>query len=91
MTTGCQDGGTARGKVPCRGYRPLPDCNSYQIPDGHDPAERAYNYHIWACWTESARPANNRSTRLHPSHEMPRSKAGARRALGAPPTCRQHP
>ncbi|WPJ60253.1 hypothetical protein SMAC4_13242 [Sordaria macrospora] len=26
------------------------------------------------------RPANNRSTRLHPSHEMPEERAGTRRA-----------
>ncbi|KAK3351352.1 hypothetical protein B0H65DRAFT_115319 [Neurospora tetraspora] len=60
----------SEGKIPCRGN----GCNLHRIPDGRDPAELAYNYHIWACWTESARPANNRSTRLHPSHEMPRSE-----------------
>ncbi|KAK1778168.1 hypothetical protein QBC45DRAFT_353614, partial [Copromyces sp. CBS 386.78] len=66
---GCQDGGTARER-----YHPVLGCNLHRIPDGRDPAEPAYNYYIWACWTESARPANNRSTRLYPSYEMPRSE-----------------
>ncbi|EGO60766.1 hypothetical protein NEUTE1DRAFT_97922 [Neurospora tetrasperma FGSC 2508] len=60
--------------IPCRRKHPVLGCNLHRIPDGRDPAELSYNYHTWACWTESARPANNRSTRLHPSHEMPRSE-----------------
>ncbi|KAK3947982.1 hypothetical protein QBC32DRAFT_175829, partial [Pseudoneurospora amorphoporcata] len=53
-------------------YHPVLGCNLHRIPDGRDPAEP--NYYIWACWTESARPANNRSTRLYPSYELPRSE-----------------
>ncbi|KAK3499672.1 uncharacterized protein B0T23DRAFT_23225 [Neurospora hispaniola] len=60
--------------IPCRRKHPVLGCNLHRIPDGRDPAELSYNYHTWACWTESARLANNRSTRLHPSHEMPRSE-----------------